>query len=115
MLSRTQPRPKDSPRATLAEIQHPVIDAYLEALPSGREPRIVGSRSLYVADNRQDALRLAEAGLRPMVDRFVASGHALPGDTLPEILAAFDTHVGTPEDVIASLSADTTLSRVTAL
>ena len=39
LLSRTQPRSKDAPRATLAEIQHPIIDAYMAALPSGCEPR----------------------------------------------------------------------------
>ena len=75
---------------------------------------VVPSASPLTADV-DHLLRLAEAGLRPMVERFVASGHAPPGDTLPEILAAFDTHVGTPEDVITSLSADTTLSRVTDL
>jgi hypothetical protein len=31
MLSRTQPRPADNPRATLAELQEPIIDAYLAA------------------------------------------------------------------------------------
>ena len=64
MLSRTQPRPKEAPQATLAEIQHPIIDAYLEALPRGTEPRIVASRSVFVADDREEALRLAEKGLR---------------------------------------------------
>src|ERR1700679_1149922 len=29
LLSRTQPRPNDNPRATLAELQEPIIDAYL--------------------------------------------------------------------------------------
>src|SRR4029077_7363746 len=33
MLSRTQPRSADAPNASLAEIQDPMIDAYLEALP----------------------------------------------------------------------------------
>ena len=60
--SRTQPRPKEAPQATLAEIQHPIIDAYLEALPVGTEPRIVASRSVFVADDREEALRLAEKG-----------------------------------------------------
>ena len=36
MLSRTQPRPADAPDATLAEIQDPIIDAYLAALPTGK-------------------------------------------------------------------------------
>jgi putative FMN-dependent luciferase-like monooxygenase len=115
MLSRTQPRPKDAPHATLAEIQHPIIDAYLEALPEGREPRIVASRSLFVADSRDEALRLAEIGLSRVIDGFAAKGHAISGGSLADIIAALDTHVGTPEDVIESLSKDTTLPRVTDL
>jgi len=115
MLSRTQPRPKDAPNATLPDIQHPIIDAYLEALPEGREPRIVASRSLFVADSREEALRLAEKGLRGVVADFTAKGHVIPGNTLVDILAALDTHVGTPQDVIESLSRDTTLPRVTDL
>ena len=99
MLSRTQPRPKDTPRASLPDIQHPIIDAYLEALPEGRAPRIVASRSLFVADSRNEALRLAEKGLRRVVADFAAKGHVIPGDSLADIIAALDTHVGTPEDV----------------
>jgi len=115
MLSRTQPRPKDAPRATLSDLQHPIIDAYLEALPEGREPRIVASRSLFVADDREKALRLAEKGLRRVVEGFAAKGHVIPGDSLADIITALDTHVGTPEDVLESLSRDTTLPRVTDL
>jgi len=115
MLSRTQPRPKDAPRASLPDIQHPIIDAYLEALPAGREPRIVASRSLFVADSREEALRLAEKGLRRIVADFATKGHVIPGDSLADILAALDTHVGTPEDVLESLNRDTTLPRVTDL
>ena len=33
MLSRTQPRPREAPRLSLPDIQNPMIDAYLEALP----------------------------------------------------------------------------------
>ena len=46
---------------------------------------------------------------------FAAKGHVIPGDTLADIIAALDTHVGTPEDVLESLSRDTTLPRVTDL
>lgn len=113
MLSRTQPRSKDAPHASLADLQHPIIDAYLEKLPPGREPRILGSRTLFVSDSREEALRFAEKGLRRIADHFVEKGHVLPGNALSDLIAAFDTHVGTPEDVIASLSTDTTLSRVT--
>jgi alkanesulfonate monooxygenase SsuD/methylene tetrahydromethanopterin reductase-like flavin-dependent oxidoreductase (luciferase family) len=115
MLSRTQPRTREAPKACLADLQHPIIDAYLAALPPGREPRILGSRTLFVADDREEALGLAEIGLRRIVDHFVAVGHIVAGESLAELIAAFDVHVGTPDDVIASLSADSTLERVTDL
>ncbi|MGV3678484.1 MAG: putative FMN-dependent luciferase-like monooxygenase [Acidovorax sp.] len=122
MLSRTQPRPGDAPDASLSALQNPIIDAYLAALPAGTTPRIVGSRSLFVADSRQEALRLADSGLRRAAARFAAltapSGSAPrlgPDASLAQLIAAYDVHVGTPEDVIASLRADTTLERVTDL
>lgn len=111
MLSRTQPRPKDRPEATLPEIQHPIVDAYLAALPAGRLPRILASRSLFVADDRREALRFAEIGLTRVADRFAANGHRLPGRTLADLIQAFDVHVGTPEDVIDSLARDGILPR----
>ena len=115
MLSRTQPRSEEAPGASLADLQHPIIDAYLAALPAGREPRILGSRTLFVADDRDEALRFAEIGLRRIVDHFAAVGHRILGRSLAELIATFDVHIGTPDDVIASLSADSTLERVTDL
>ena len=47
--------------------------------------------------------------------RFLERGHRPPGDTLADLIRAFDVHVGTPDDVIASLTADTTLNRCTDL
>ena len=113
MLSRAQPRPKDAPNASLADLQHPIIDAYLAALPGEREPRIMASRTLFVADDRKDALRLADIGLRRVVNHFVEIGFVAPGRSLAELIAALDVHVGTPESVIESLRADSTLDRVT--
>jgi putative FMN-dependent luciferase-like monooxygenase len=115
MLSRTQPRPADRPDASLAEIQDPIIDAYLAALPPGVAPRIVGSRTVFVADTRADALRFADQGLRRVIGRFIANGHRPRGDTLADWIRAFDIHVGTPEEVTASLQADRTLARATDL
>jgi putative FMN-dependent luciferase-like monooxygenase len=115
MLSRTQPRPKDVPRSSLADLQHPIIDAYLAAMPPGREPRILGSRTLFVADDRDEAMRFADVGLRRIIDPFLAAGHVLPGESLADLIAAFDVHIGTPDDVVASLRADSTLERVTDL
>ena len=115
LLSRTQPRAKDAPHATLAEIQHPIVDAYLAALPPGREPRIMASRSIFACDDREQALHLAGIGLRRALPNFLHGGHLPPGETTAEMIRAFDTHVGTPEDVVASLRADSTLERVTDL
>lgn len=115
MLSRTQPRSVDRPDASLADLQQPIIDAYLAALPAGRTPKILGSRSLFVADSRAEALRLAEIGLRRGAERLIASGLRPAGTSLSDLITAFDAHVGTPEDVIESLRADTTLDRVTDL
>src|SRR5437879_2679459 len=55
MLSRTQPRPAGAPGLSLAEIQNPMIDAYLAVLPAGREPRILASRTVFVVDDGKDA------------------------------------------------------------
>ncbi len=117
MLSRTQPRPEGAPQATLSEIQNPIIDAYLAHLPAGRAPRILGSRTLFVADRRDDALRWAEAGLRRVALCLAAqpsqwAARVDPQAPLADLIAAYDVHVGTPDEVIASLRADTALARV---
>jgi putative FMN-dependent luciferase-like monooxygenase len=115
MLSRTQPRPADNPAATLPDIQHPIIDGYLENLPGEIAPRIVASRTLFVADNREEARRYAEVGLRKAAVGLARSGHRFDDDSLDGLIAATDTHVGTVDDVLESLSRDTTLPRVTDL
>lgn len=113
LLSRTQPRAADAVGATLADLQHPIIDRYLDALPTGAAPRITASRTVFVADDRADAVRFAAVGLRRAAEGFRRAGQHIPGDTLDEIIAATDTHLGTPEEVAASLATDTTLSRAT--
>ena len=113
MLSRTQPRPADNPEATLDEIQNPIIDAYLSALPAGVKPRIMASRSLFVSRDRKHALELAEQGLRKAAERLGKALTNVKGSSLEDLIVAFDQHVGTPEDVIASLKKDTSLNRAT--
>ena len=115
MLSRTQPRPANAPRLSLAEIQNPMIDAYLEALPRGREPRILASRTVFATDDREDALRLAEAGLGRHRARLIRLGRATGDGPVSAMIAAMDVHLGTADDVIASLHADSTLARATDL
>ncbi|MDR3375073.1 MAG: putative FMN-dependent luciferase-like monooxygenase [Ancalomicrobiaceae bacterium] len=113
MLSRTQPRSPDRPQATLSELQEPIIDRYLETLPPGRQPRILGSRSLFVVDSRREALHYAEIGLNHAADRFEANGHRFAGRSLEDLIRGMDVHVGTPDEVIESLAADTALARST--
>jgi putative FMN-dependent luciferase-like monooxygenase len=115
MLSRTQPRAPDAPAASLADIQDPMIDAYLEALPNGRTPRILASRTVFVADDHDEAMRLAEKGLMRMRHRLAATGNLSSGNLIGDIITAMDVHVGTVEEVTASLQADSTLERATDL
>lgn len=113
MLSRTQPRPADNLYASLDEIQNPIIDAYLAALPASVKPRIMASRSLFVSRDRAHALELAEKGLKKAAKRLGKALSNKKSDTREDLIVAFDQHVGTPEDVIASLKKDTSLNRAT--
>ena len=92
-----------------------MLDAYLEALPEGREPRILASRTIFVADSTAEAMRLAEIGLSRMRHRLAATGNLSSGNLVGDLIAAMDAHIGTPDEVIASLQVDTTLRRATDL
>ncbi len=118
MLSRTQPRPATvpagpGPRITLSELQLPIIDAYREALPAGIPPRILASRTLFVADSRDEARRWAERGLRRAAAGFARMGQPPLGDTLDDLIASYDTHVGTVDEVIESLAQDSAAAAAT--
>lgn len=113
MLSRTQPRPNGEPELPLDAIQNPIIDAYLAALPAGVTPRILASRTAFVADTRAWAREVAEPGLRKQAAQYLAAGHALRGEHLDDLLRQFDAHVGDADTVMDSLSQDSALARVT--
>lgn len=115
MLSRTQPRPADTPDLPLDELQNPIIDAYLAALPPGIAPRIMGSRTALVTDNDQLARDFAAQGLGRGLERLRASGHRPSDESLDGLIRAFDVHLGSPDQVIASLQKDSALARVTDL
>jgi len=115
MLSRTQPRPADAPGASLADIQNPMLDAYLEALPAGIEPRILASRTVFIADDPKDAMRFARTGLPRLVEKRASQGQDAPGGSIEDLVKAFDVHMGSANDVIDSLSQDSTLVRSTDL
>ena len=57
--------------------------------------------------------RFAELGIRRALRRFPAGDKGSPDRPVEELIAAYDVHIGTPDEVIASLRADTTLARVT--
>lgn len=113
MLSRTQPRPPGEPRLPLDAIQNPIIDAYLAALPDGVAPRILASRTAFVADSLAHALQVAEPGLRKQATQHRAAGHTIEGDSVTDYLQQLDAHVGDPEHVIASTAQDSVLARAT--
>lgn len=113
MLSRTQPRPQGQGNASLADIQLPLVQTYLESLPAGAAPRIMASRSVFVADDRAQALDFARNGLVRQVEKFRASGHTIDDSSIDSLLRTFDVHLGTPEEVVRSLAADRTLEHAT--
>jgi alkanesulfonate monooxygenase SsuD/methylene tetrahydromethanopterin reductase-like flavin-dependent oxidoreductase (luciferase family) len=82
---------------------------------AGRAPRITGSRTLFVADNREEARRYADIGLRRHEARLRGLGRAVSGETLDELIASTDSYIGTVDEVLAALRADPTLDRVTDL
>ena len=115
LLSRTQPRPEGAAHLSLSEIQNPMIDAYIAALPADRQPRVLASRTVFVADDRAEALRFAEIGLARARRRRARAGRATPAGSVDALIAALDVHLGTSDDVIASLQADGALARATDL
>ncbi|BBK36869.1 luciferase [Allostella sp. ATCC 35155] len=113
MLSRTQPRPAGQAGAPLDALQNPMIDAYLAALPAGREPRIMASRSVFVADGAEEAERLVRQGFQRLRERLLREKPDTAGESVEDLIAQSDFHAGTAEAVTGSLGADTVLARAT--
>lgn len=97
LLSRTQPRPAGATPA-LHELQQPIVDAYLAALPDNRPPRIGASRSVFVLRDGAKAKDLARQGIARHID--FLRRNDLP---VPDV---FDVNAGTPAEVIDMLAAD---------
>lgn len=110
MLSRVQPPPADLPAGTAPprvwDVQRPLVDAYLEALPAGVAPRVLASRSVVVVDaaERRAVRAHAERG----IGRQLAQLHGVsPGSlSIDELLERSETHLGTAAEVAESLAAD---------
>ncbi|ADI78417.1 putative FMN-dependent luciferase-like monooxygenase [Pantoea vagans] len=110
MLSRTQPRPAGQAERPLDTLQNPLIDAYLAALPAGIEPRILASRTAFVADSDHYARQIAEPGIRKQAAQYRGE---IRGESFDDLLAQFDAHVGGIDQVARSLAQDSVLPRVT--
>lgn len=111
MLSRTQPRSAYTARGSAAD-QVPIVDAYEAALPVGAAPRVMASRSVLVVDDEEDGDRLRARGIARSLRMLEAQGVHVPHGIADVELAAFlDLHVGTPQQVLGTLSRDPVLAR----
>ena len=113
LLSRTQPATPENAGLSLSDIQNDIIDEYLEALPAGVEPRILASRTAFVADTTDEARRWAQRGLEKFRGVFAAQGLPAADGDLDDLIRASNTHLGTPQHVAETLAADTSLDRAT--
>ena len=113
MLSRTQPRSAGRPAGDAAGNPAPDRRRLSRNLPTRRRAAHPGLA--LALRRRQPAGGAAACRDRPQprARRFIASGHQIADRSLPGLIKAFDAHVGTPDDVVASLAADTALARVT--
>lgn len=113
LLSRAQPPTPETEGLSFVEIQHRIVDAYLEKLPAGVQPRILASRAAFVADTEAEANRWVEIGLASFRERLARSGRTLPAGDLEKSLAAANAYAGSPDRVIELLSADSVIERAT--
>ena len=68
---------------------------------------------MFVADDRKEALRFCEAGFRANGAKLAGLRRLPAGASVEEAIALLNIHTGVPEEVIASLQADTALARAT--
>ncbi len=122
LLARTAMRPPppdgEAPegRQSLGDVQAPLVSAYLDHWTSSEvAPRVGLSRSAYVAATRAEAMVDGEEGIRRFAQVAGRRAGFSSGMTVAELLARTDVHIGSPDDVIASLRADPLLSVATDL
>ncbi len=111
MLSKTQPHTDGNGFGALADTQLRLVEAHATALPSGIRPRVFASRNLVVVEDEELAERLAQRGIERSLPTAGSLGIDVPaGASTEELLALFDIHVGTPQQVIAQLGEDHVLT-----
>jgi putative FMN-dependent luciferase-like monooxygenase len=113
MLSRTQPRREYTGHGSAAD-QGEIVDAYAAALAPDVAPRVMASRSVLVVDTDDDAQRWRAKGIERSTRMLASLGVSVPdGVNDIELASYLDLHVGTPEQVLATLTADPILPRAT--
>lgn len=98
-----------------SEIQIPLVDRYLAALPAGTPPRIGLSRTVYPSRRPDVACRDLSAGLEATRDLRIGQAGEPANLTQPELFAHHNVHFGTPDAVVESLQREPLLDRVTDL
>jgi putative FMN-dependent luciferase-like monooxygenase len=111
MLSRTQPRREYTGHGSAGD-QVAIVDGYEAALPAGVGSRVMASRSVLVLDTDEEAQRWRAQGIERSRRMLAGQGVEVPaGVTDTELAAYLDLHVGTPEQVLATLAEDPILPR----
>jgi alkanesulfonate monooxygenase SsuD/methylene tetrahydromethanopterin reductase-like flavin-dependent oxidoreductase (luciferase family) len=106
MLSRTQPRSEYTGRGS-AQDQLEIVDAHAAALPAGVPQRVMASRSVLVVDTEEEAERWRTLGIARSLPALKKQGVTITEGTPEDELAAYlDLHIGTPEQVLATLTVD---------
>jgi putative FMN-dependent luciferase-like monooxygenase len=121
LLARTAVRrkPPDGVRLAhepLGDVQTPLAEAYLEHFDRGAGPPRIGlSRSLYVAPTHAEAMADAVNGIKRFAVKVAERSGLDPAWPVEELLERSDVHIGSPEEVVASLKRDRLLSVATDL
>jgi putative FMN-dependent luciferase-like monooxygenase len=111
MLSRTQPRREYTGHGSAGD-QVTIVDGYEAALPAGIAPRVMASRSVLVVDTDEEGQRWRAHGIARSRQMLESQGVEVPAGVSDTELAAYlDLHVGTAEQVLATLSEDPILPR----
>ena len=106
MLSRTQPRPAEAPRPVAA--RHPEPDDRRLSRGAAAGPRAAHPGLAHRVRRRRPQRRRCgwpKSGWRGMRARYAAIGRTafVEGMSVHDLIAAMDVHIGTPDEVIASL------------
>jgi putative FMN-dependent luciferase-like monooxygenase len=113
MLSRTQPRREYTGHGSAGD-QVPMVELHEAACPAGVAPRVMASRSLLVVGTDEEVQRWRAQGIARSRRTLLSSGVAIPdGVSDAELAAYLDLHVGTPHQVLATLTKDPVLPRAT--